>query len=391
MANGDSGDTSSQLFGGQSVGDIAPSGNIPSVPDSSTSQAPPTSQTPPNQTDEGKVIQDQIKQDELLRNQILEAHQKTTAEFNKSLEMRDQAVDRLRETLKLPVDGDVPQKIDFNSATQQQHNAATQVNTTWPAIVGVGMAVAGMLGKHHGGIGSQFFLGSFLQSYGKGMQEAKKQQREDWWKQVEYEHQVMSERLANYRAALTDKRLNTQQALELFKTYADIYGDQKKSLDAERGDLNAINRQMSQDRLAMDRYLKEARNTLHATDHLMGSSEGKQWEDEAYARWAASHDGHLPMTEQQQAEARQKYGFATWSSEQGEYKGTDSEGKPRMVPKYPKTSSWQQGDHLFARPPHEPGTGGSSDEGTGEDSNQKENYEKSIAPSSLDQYFGGGN
>lgn len=379
------GDTSTQLFGGVTVGDVSDN-TITSAPDSSTSQAPPNSQTPANNTDEGKVIQGQIKQDELLRNQILEAHQKTASEFQKNMEMRDEAMQRLRETLALPVDGDAQQKIDFGTATHQQKNAATQVNTTWPAVVGLGLAVAGMFGKHHGGIGSQFFLGSFLQSYAKGMQEATKQQRENWWKQVEYEHQVNQERLANYRAALTDKRLNTQQALELFKTYADAYGDTNKSMMAERGDLNAINKQLSQDRLAMDRYLKEARNTLHATDHLMGSTEGKKWEDEAYARWAASHDGHLPMTEQEQAEARSKYGFDAYSKEhpEGEYKGTDDKGNPRWVPKYPSQST----SSGFAKPPHE-----SSDEMKAyireHQGSQQENYQKSLAPDTMDEYFGG--
>jgi hypothetical protein len=381
MAEDDS-TTSGEMWSGGSA--LDPSQQVPSTPtqtpDSKTAQAPPSSQVPEDNSDDAKAIRQDIDSNRALQSEILEAHKKTMGEFEKNQQMIQEAQQKLQETLKMQADSDPVPQID--NPTREQRMAGVQTNTTWPSIIGsLGMMLAGALGGkgHHASITSMSFLGAMMQSYTKGQTEARKQQLEEWWKQMEYNHQVIQDRLANYRAALQDKRLNTQQALELFKTYVSAYGDVKYEAAAQRGDLNTINKQLVQDELALNRLKNEAHKTQKSLDTLTKSNTGKAYEDEAFERWSMKHGGYLPYTPQEKAEARSQYPMTQFLKEQKVYQKDPKTGEEKIVPKYPTERDSE--NHLFKNPPHQPGEspqGGNS----GED-----NYGKSLAPDSMDGYF----
>jgi hypothetical protein len=342
-------DLSATMFG--SGGDPGSSGYqpgpsaLPSGVSDKTFEDNPQSPPPGSTTgkDPSAPTQDQITQAQSVVDAKIKAVEDAKRQMDDIGKQRDEALKALRESITAAnqrgPDGNKPQPYDSNMANNPPHiqQAAIQVNQTWPAMVMLGIGLAGMIGKHHGtGSTSGYFLGSMMEAYSKAHNQYVKEARDNWWKQVEYDHQVNNERLANYRAALQDQRFDLSQKMDVLKTYADQYGDARMSHAAASQDLEGANKILNGYQKAQDRQLKEAHKTASATDTLMKSSVTKQWTEDAMARYFEKN-GQLPMTESEKLQALRDYKYSDWRKDQATYGPVDpATGQPTIRPKYPE-------------------------------------------------------
>jgi hypothetical protein len=299
-------------------------------------QAPPADQTGTAGSPE-KAEVDQAKA-------LVDEKIKAKEHFHRQSEDALANVERARQAytntiLNSKVDSGIPEKWpEIDKAPADAQKAAIQVNQVWPAIVGLGMAIAGMAGKH--GITQGFFLGGMMQAYGKGMQENAREMRDNWWDQVKYQHQLAEERLQNYRAALADQRFTETQKLDIVKTYADEYKD-KRMMEADS--LKEVHQAVHDYENAQKRYLKEAHKTLGAVDFLMkGTADSKAYAEAAVDKYRRKY-GHLPGNETEQAQALDEYPLTQWSKEHPKKGSTDAKIDPATGKVIPGGS----GDSVF--------------------------------------------
>jgi hypothetical protein len=278
-----------------------------------TPSPPPSSQTDSDKQ-RAKLQQDVTDANTHL-GEIRRAYERSLQENENYARMQENALRENEASMKLPVDSPPQPPTSLGKANQEQLGAVNQIGSTWPAIVGLGLAIGGMIGKHHGaGVGTQMFIGSFLKSYAEGKQQAAKQQQDLWWKNVELEEKEYQERLDYYKTNLENNRYTFQQKMELLKTSAQLNGWERMRLAAEKGDVGEAQKALVDAQRALDRYNKEATKTGSAMDSITHGSRTKEWLAEAYERYEQKN-GRLPKTDAEQAKARRDYLFTQWEKE----------------------------------------------------------------------------
>src|SRR5271165_998397 len=129
-----------------------------------------------------------------------------------------------------------------------------------------------------------------------------------WEKQREFDKDQRQQQMANYRAILSDKRLQLNQQMDLIKMTADQYKDFRMASDAERKDLLAVQANLQN----MWKLHKDAEQQHLKDRHTIQDMVGRQGEADRYYVWVrdkfgAKIDSKTPIEEYDKLPEAAKY------------------------------------------------------------------------------------
>jgi hypothetical protein len=252
-------------------------------------------------------------------NSKINAYKQARSHMDDMEKYHEGAVREFQRTWAQP-DSTPPQLDPLPQRPMQDRRAFTGLAYGIPILGAIGLAIAGFGGKR--ATGMRNFLGAAMKAYSQGRRGESQQQTANWWKDVEYTQKVNSERLANYRAALQDKRLNLQQQLDVVHTYADEFKDSQmaatKSWEEAK---DTINRYQN----AQKNFANRAAQASKQAHHLLKSPAHNEWENRMKERFRED-TGRLPQDfAEMQSHLQANH---QWTSYEEYMKNRKQEGKP---------------------------------------------------------------
>jgi|SRR5208282_2247439 len=323
------------------MGGSESTGGMPDQPESTTGQLsrnpdPPAPEQPaPSGTpDQGAQLQSSVDSAQVAANAKIDATKKAYADREQSAQwyaqaLRDAQATDQKYADKSPESTPV-QPTPLNQASPEDRMAYRQINTMWPAIVGLGLLIAGGRGKN--AIATKFLVGGMLSSYAKGKTEQAKELHQQWMEQVKNQHAQMQERIDNQRGVLQDQRLSLAQKMDTIKTYQDAYGMRMREYTVDEQGVKDANKDLNNAQKALNRYQFEALKTKGALAQLMKDPTHRAWVADFTERFNEQY-GHYPTTDDEVSMAQKMLPWDTYMQyRKRQGKDNPETGQPYAMP-----------------------------------------------------------
>src|SRR5208282_852081 len=322
------------------MGGSESTGGMPDQPETTTGQLsrnpdPPAPEQPaPSGTpDQGAQLQSNVDASTAAVNARIDAVRKSRDAFERSMQQHEQAIHDFQKTAMSngqPPDSPPVQPTPLSQASPEDKAVHNQIGWVWPAIVGLGLMIAGGRGKNANA--TKFLIGGMLQSYAKGYTEKAREMRDQWWKEVQFQHQQIQERITNQREVLADQRYNLAQKVDILNTFRQEHADSKGLLTDDENGLKQAHKDLVNDQKALNKYQSEALKTKGALAQLMKDPSHRAWVARFYEEFNKQY-GHYPTNDDEVRKAQDMLPFDTFMQyRKQEGKDNPESGKPYAMP-----------------------------------------------------------